>query len=363
MEITVHGMQTFKKMIKPSEASIGECLDRLRLDPAQHYVTIDGERMSQHVMCLKGEGLVQELGKDFCVEEFCVNGSLLALDVWPINFARPSKPGGLATASAAPPPAASARPVATTTVFTANSYPGLQTFVRTPLTSEQEAVVDGALAGGGNAAETLAEFQNIPVKWKDMATLRPMTWLNDEVINLFMKLIDTRLQAAVDATLPKCYFMQTNFYTKLAEGPSGYSYASVKRWTKKVDVFSKDLVIVPIHCHGNHWTLAVINFKARRFEYYDSLRGSEGRVLEHLRRWLADEHQDKKKAAYDTSEWTDTSWKSGTPQQRNGFDCGVFMTRTADYLARDARLDFTQEDIEYFRRRMVYEIMSTSLLP
>jgi sentrin-specific protease 1 len=241
--------------------------------------------------------------------------------------------------------------------------PGSRTFALTPLTSEQEAVVDGALAGGGNAAETLAEFQNIPVTRKDMATLRPMVWLNDEVINLFMKLIDARSQAAVDATLPKCYFTQTNFYTKLAEGPSGYSYASVKRWTKKVDVFSKDLVIVPIHCHGNHWTLAVINFKARRFEYYDSLRGSEDRVLEHLRRWLADEHQDKKKAAYDTSEWTDVSWKSGTPQQRNGSDCGVFMTRTADYLARDALLDFTQADMEYFRRRMVYEIMSTSLLP
>ena len=130
-----------------------------------------------------------------------------------------------------------------------------------------------------------------------------------------------------------------------------------------MDVFAKDLIIVPIHCHGNHWTLAVINFKSKRFEYYDSLRGSEDRVLEHLRQWLENEHEDKKKAPYDTSGWTDIAWKSGTPQQRNGSDCGVFMTRTADYLARDARLDFTQADMEYFRRRMVYEIMTTALLP
>jgi hypothetical protein len=39
------------------------------------------------------------------------------------------------------------------------------------------------------------------------------------------------------------------------------------------------------------------------------------------------------------------------------------MTRTADYLARDGKLDFTQEDMPYFRRRMVYEILQCSLMP
>jgi Ulp1 family protease len=41
-----------------------------------------------------------------------------------------------------------------------------------------------------------------------------------------------------------------------------------------------------IHCHGNHWTLAVINIKLKRFEYYDSLRGGPLMVLENLRQWL-----------------------------------------------------------------------------
>ena len=49
---------------------------------------------------------------------------------------------------------------------------------------------------------------------------------------------------------------------------------------------SKDLLIIPIHCHGNHWTLAVINIKLKRFEYYDSLRGGPLMVLENLRQWL-----------------------------------------------------------------------------
>ena len=54
-------------------------------------------------------------------------------------------------------------------------------------------------------------------------------------------------------------------------------------------------------------------------------------------------------------------WKRGeTPQQRNGSDCGVFMTQTAEHLARGAALDFTQDDMEYFRRRMVLEIRDAS---
>ena len=52
----------------------------------------------------------------------------------------------------------------------------------------------------------------------------------------------------------------------------GYCYANVKRWTKNISVKEKDLVLVPIHCHGNHWRLVIINLKLQRFEWYDSLR-------------------------------------------------------------------------------------------
>ena len=52
--------------------------------------------------------------------------------------------------------------------------------------------------------------------------------------------------------MPKCHAMNTFFYPKL----SGQSYESVRRWTKKVDIFSLDLVFYPIHL-GVHWTLAV----------------------------------------------------------------------------------------------------------
>ena len=94
--------------------------------------------------------------------------------------------------------------------------------------------------------------------------------------------------------------------------------------------------------------------------------GGSGRdYIAGLKQYFKDEAKAKGKANWETivDDWEVVLGSRNTPQQSNGSDCGVFMTRTADYLARDARLDFTQEDIEYFRRRMVYEIMSTSLLP
>ena len=38
------------------------------------------------------------------------------------------------------------------------------------------------------------------------------------------------------------------------------------------------------------------------------------------------------------------------------------MCKTADYLSQEAHLDFTQADMQYFRRRLVVEIRNSALL-
>jgi sentrin-specific protease 1 len=58
-----------------------------------------------------------------------------------------------------------------------------------------------------------------------------------------------------------------------------------------VDLFDQDLVIIPINCGNSHWTLALINVRWRRFEYFDSLFGGDGGRLRTLRRYLEDEHK------------------------------------------------------------------------
>tara|TARA_B100000795_G_scaffold134128_2_gene100135 strand:- start:161 stop:379 length:219 start_codon:yes stop_codon:yes gene_type:complete len=51
----------------------------------------------------------------------------------------------------------------------------------------------------------------------------------------------------------------------------GFDYASVKRWTRKFDIFSYDLLLVPMHLNGNHWTFSVADLRVCGLELNDSL--------------------------------------------------------------------------------------------
>ena len=52
----------------------------------------------------------------------------------------------------------------------------------------------------------------------------------------------------------------------------------------QIDIFSKDVVFMPVN-HGNaHWTTAAINFRQKRFESYDSM----GMAKEHVFRVSGD---------------------------------------------------------------------------
>ena len=154
-----------------------------------------------------------------------------------------------------------------------------------PLTDAEEVEVAAALSHRTrDPSMVLVEFDNIPVTSKSMCTLQPLTWVNDEVINFFFKLLLAREKGGgKHADMPTCHFMQTNFYPMLAEQHSkGYCYNDVKRWTRQTDIFTKHLVMVPIHCRSNHWTLAVVNMNEGRFEYYDSLHEPPNMVLVNL---------------------------------------------------------------------------------
>ena len=49
------------------------------------------------------------------------------------------------------------------------------------------------------------------------------------------------------------------------------------------------------------------------------------------------------------------------PRQLNGCDCGVFALMFAEYQARDAPFTFDQRHMEYFRVKVVADIMSQNI--
>jgi len=44
--------------------------------------------------------------------------------------------------------------------------------------------------------------------------------------------------------------------------------------------------------------------------------------------------------------------------QQNGFDCGVFLSKFADYLTADRKLTFSQSNMSYFRQKMIIDMLN-----
>lgn len=198
----------------------------------------------------------------------------------------------------------------------------------------------------------------IPITVKDLRTLRPPNWLNDEVINFYFEMLCQRSKNNLN--YPRLHIFNTFFYSKLKSN----GYDSVKRWTRKVDIFSYDMILIPIHL-GIHWCCAEINFKERSIFYYDSLHNRNSSCLKLLQKYLIDEHNDKKgadvKSNFDFENWNLSS-PTNIPCQQNGYDCGVFACIFADYRSRNCDFTFSQKNMNYFRDRMMYEIIKGDLL-
>lgn len=189
----------------------------------------------------------------------------------------------------------------------------------------------------------------------DVATLRGRTWLNDEVINFYFGLMMDR--ADEDDSLPSIHAFSTFFYPKVAK----QGHSSVKRWTRKVDLFSKDRVLFPIHL-GVHWTLAAAIMADKEIVYLDSMGGSNEKCQKVLLTYLQEEHELRKKAPL-PDEWTTRSLSSDIPQQNNSSDCGVFCCKFGDYIARGLlQFNFKPDDMQTFRKATCYEIVTGKLL-
>lgn len=201
--------------------------------------------------------------------------------------------------------------------------------------------------------EILVEAYGLRITRKDINTLADLNWLNDEVINFYMNLLISR---GTSDKFPKVHAMNTFFYPKLLSG----GHSSLKRWTRKIDIFAQDIVVVPVHL-GIHWCMSIIDFRDKSIRYFDSMGGTNSKCLSALRQYLEDESMDKKKKSFDTSDWKLKSEKN-IPQQMNGSDCGVFSCMFAEYICADRKITFSQDDMPYFRNKMAYEILKNKLL-
>ncbi|XP_061396610.1 uncharacterized protein LOC133332243 [Musca vetustissima] len=224
------------------------------------------------------------------------------------------------------------------------------------LTPEHRARINASICGPLD--QVLVSKFNLNITRRDIHTLCGHNWLNDEVINFYMNLLTERGEVKSKSHgLPTVYAMNTFFVPRLMQA----GHAGVKRWTRKVDIFSKDVIPVPVHVGGVHWCMAIIHMKNRTIKYYDSMGTPNPSVLKALEQYLKDESLDKRKQPFDTSDFQIESVQ-GVPRQMNGSDCGVFSCMFAEYITRNKEITFSQQNMEYFRQKMILEIVTGELL-
>ncbi|CAL8348149.1 unnamed protein product [Gadus morhua 'NCC'] len=177
---------------------------------------------------------------------------------------------------------------------------------------------------------------------EDLGTLEEQNWVNDQVINMYGELI-------MEATQSKVHFFNSFFHKQLvAKG-----YDGVKRWTKKVDLFSKWLLLVPIHLEI-HWSLITVNTATKTISYYDSQGVVFKHTIDNIMKYLQSEALEKKQTNYQKG------WRMliirGIPQQKNDSDCGVFVLEYCRRLSMKEPLHFSQEDMPHIRKRIYKEL-------
>ncbi|KNF03684.1 hypothetical protein PSTG_03205 [Puccinia striiformis f. sp. tritici PST-78] len=236
------------------------------------------------------------------------------------------------------------------------------------LTPAQQIVVDEGLRADNSI---VYDLPGASCGRKELQKLSsPTHWLNDEIINFYGSLINLNSSdpktSGDEALNVHCF--SSFFMIQFDLG----GHPKVSRWTRKINIFEKDLIFFPINLSNLHWVLGVINNRQKRFEYYDSLGGSGSGVLSKLRRYYQDEYQAKKDEDVDLNEWSD--YQPEVPLQSNSSDCGVFVCQFMYSLSQDLidqnlqegkvvkLFDFTAENMPYLRLKMAFEIIRKSFL-
>uniref|UniRef100_A0A672HGQ5 Ubiquitin-like protease family profile domain-containing protein n=1 Tax=Salarias fasciatus TaxID=181472 RepID=A0A672HGQ5_SALFA len=174
---------------------------------------------------------------------------------------------------------------------------------------------------------------------EDLLTLADQNWLNDQVMNMYGELI-------MESSCHKVHFLNSFFHRQLMTK----GYDGVKRWTKKVDLFSKSLLLVPIHLEV-HWCLVTADIGKKRICIYDSQGNAVLKV--NILKYLITDAKEKKQAAFENG-WTVS------------FDeLSHFTSSLSQYsrrLALAKPLQFSQSDIPKIRKRIYRELCERKLL-
>ncbi|KAJ0237591.1 Ubiquitin-like-specific protease 1C [Hirschfeldia incana] len=207
----------------------------------------------------------------------------------------------------------------------------------------------------------------VQVSIDDIKCLSPRECLTSPVINFYIRFLQHQVFAA-HQTAADCHFFNTFFYKKLIEAVSykgndkEASFVKLRRWWKGLDLFRKSYIFIPIH-EDLHWSLVIICIPDKDDEsgltilHLDSLGLHPTRsIFNNVKRFLREEwsymNQDASLPDLPISEkiWRDLPDRINeaevkVPQQKNDFDCGLFVLFFIQRFIQDAPQRLKLQDL------------------
>ncbi|KAL4362506.1 hypothetical protein GQ457_04G003530 [Hibiscus cannabinus] len=203
----------------------------------------------------------------------------------------------------------------------------------------------------------------ISISNRDVALLQPQTFINDTIIDFYIKYLQNKIQHEEQH---KFHFFNSFFFRKLADVDKDLSSACqaraaferVRKWTRKVDIFEKDYIFIPVN-YSLHWSLIVIchpgevaNFKDGKAEnlhnvpcilHMNSIRGSHRGLKNLFQSYLSEEWKERHIEMADgvSSNFLHLQFvQLELPQQENSFDCGLFLLHYMELFLHQASTNF-----------------------
>ncbi|XP_073132008.1 ubiquitin-like-specific protease 1D isoform X2 [Henckelia pumila] len=212
----------------------------------------------------------------------------------------------------------------------------------------------------------------IEICYSDMQCLTPESYLSSTIMNFYIQYLQ---KPTSSKATERCdfHFFNTYFYEKLkrdvlSKADKETSFVKFRRWWKGVNIFEKAYIFLPIH-ESLHWSLVIICIPDKEDEsgpimlHLDSLgMHSSSIIFDDVRSFLIGEwkflsqERDPPEIPIADKIWKKLSQKIGekvieVPQQRNEYDCGVFVLFFIERFLDKARDRLKAEDLTMFGRQ------------
>ncbi|KAJ5609398.1 hypothetical protein N7528_009965 [Penicillium herquei] len=194
------------------------------------------------------------------------------------------------------------------------------------------------------------------VSTDDRERLREDEFLNDNLIAFYLRFLQDHLERTNKELAKRVYFFNSYFFETLKNSQSGsneINYSGVEKWTRNVNLFEYDYIVVPIN-ENAHWYVAIICNLPKldassepdsqndatppkgpapgpdqpHIVSFDSLDISHYQTNKVLRQYLSKESESKRGidiSSKATLKGIKGKRATNLPLQNNYFDCGLYL--------------------------------------